>query len=860
MGGTTQGQTPLMKQYYGIKSKNPDTLLLFRMGDFYETFDSDAQVAADVLGITLTKRASGAASSVPLAGFPHHALDNHLPKLVEAGLRVAICEQLEDPKRARKLVRRGVVEIVTPGVALRDQMLMPRRSRYLAALHIEGTKAGVAYVDASTGTFRLTQVHIDKADDLLQVIEPSEVLIGRSNRSFVEGLRATGFTLTVRDDWIFTPDTARQTLLEHFGTHSLKGFGITEDPLGVVAAGVAVQYLQDTQKSGSLAHIRRIQRSADSGCMLLDAATRRNLEILAPMRARGTDGTLVQILDHTMTPMGARRLRYWLYQPLRDVHRINQRLDAVEALVQDSGLRTDLQGRMRHVCDVERVVARTCAQRSSVRDLLALGEALHHFPEIKALTASVPCQALVDLSETVDPCKETQTALAEALDPTRKAVFRDGFNEELDHLRRDVTSGQDFITNLRESERARTGIPSLKVGQNKVFGYYIEITNTHRDKVPPEYIRKQTLVNAERYVTPEIKEVEARLMRAEEQIETLEAQLLRHLRSRVAEASAPLLSTAAALAKLDCLQSLAEVADFDHFVRPRVDDSKLLRIVDGRHPVVEKNVKNFIPNSLDMDPEHRQFYLITGPNMAGKSVVLRQMGLIVLLAQIGSFVPAAEAHVGMVDRIFTRVGASDDLLAGESTFMVEMNETANILNNATPDSLILLDEVGRGTSTFDGLSIAWALVEYLHAKPRVRARTLFATHYHELNELASRFERVCNYRIQVKEHKGKLIFLRRLVPGTADHSYGIEVARMAGLPSTILKRAQTVLSGLEAQQLMAGQVPADFGQPTLPFEGLDPTPDPVHERLNTLDPNNLTPMEALSLVSELKTLSDRQQD
>ena len=858
MGGTTRGQTPLMKQYYGIKSKNPDTLLLFRMGDFYETFDRDARVASDVLGITLTKRANGAASTVPLAGFPHHSLDNHLPKLVEAGLRVAICEQLEDPKRARKLVKRGVVEIVTPGVALRDQMLTPRRSRYLAALYIEGSRAGVAYVDASTGTFRLTQVPIDKADDLLQVIEPLEVLTRRRNRSFVEGLRATGFTLTIRDDWIFTPDTARQILLEHFGTHSLKGFGVTEEPLGVVAAGVALQYLQDTQKSGSLAHIGRIKRSADSGYMLLDAATRRNLEILAPMRARGTDGTLVQILDHTMTPMGARRLRHWLYQPLRDIRRINHRLDAVEALVQNPSLRVDIQSSMRRVCDVERVVARTCAQRSSARDLLALKEALCQIPELKTLTASTPCEALVSLSEVLDPCEETQKALAEALDPTGKAVFRDGFNAKLDCWRQEVTSGQGFITNLRESERVRTGISSLKVGHNKVFGYYIEITNTHRDKVPPEYIRKQTLVNAERYVTPEIKEVEARLMRAEEQIEMLEAQLFRELRSRVTEASAPLLATAAALAKLDCLLSLAEVAELDHYVRPVVDDSKCLRIVDGRHPVVEKNVESFIPNSLDMDPGSRQIYLITGPNMAGKSVVLRQMGLIVLLAQIGSFVPAAEAQVGMVDRIFTRVGASDDLLAGESTFMVEMNETANILNNATPDSLILLDEVGRGTSTFDGLSIAWALVEYLHEKSRVRARTLFATHYHELNELANRFERVCNYRIQVKEHKGKVIFLRRLIPGTADHSYGIEVARMAGLPAAILKRAQSVLSGLEAQQLMAGQVPADFGWPSQLFD--EPVPDPVHERIKTIDPNNLTPMEALLLVSELKTLSDRQQD
>lgn len=855
MGGTTRGQTPLMKQYYRIKDDNPDTLLLFRMGDFYETFDRDAQVASDILGITLTKRANGAARAVPLAGFPYHSLDNHLPKLVEAGLRVAICEQLEDPKRARKLVRRGIVEIVTPGVALREQMLTPRRSRYLAALHIDGNQVGIAYVDASTGSFRLTQLSKDKTDDLLQVIEPSELLISRIHRSFVEGLRASGFTITVRDDWIFTPDTARQILREHFATHSLKGFGVDEDPLGVVAAGVALQYLQDTQKSGSLTHIRRIQRSTDSGYMLLDAATRRNLEILAPMRAQRTDGTLVQILDHTTTPMGARCLRHWLYQPLRDVGRINRRLDAVEALLNSSGIRADIQSHMRRVCDVERVVARTCAQRSSARDLLALTEALRQIPELKTVTASTSCRALTSLSKAMDPCTSTHTMLADALDPTKKAIFRDGYNEELDRWRNEVTSGQEFITNLRDAERDRTGIGSLKVGHNKVFGYFIEVTNVHRNRVPPEYIRKQTLVNAERYVTPELKEVEARLMRAEDQIEILEAQLFRELRAAVAEVSSSLLSTASALATLDCLFSLAQVAALDDYVRPEVDESRSLKIVDGRHPVVERNVESFIPNSLDMEPEKRQIYLITGPNMAGKSVVLRQMGLIVLLAQIGSFVPAAEAHIGMVDRIFTRVGASDNLLAGESTFMVEMNETANILNNATPDSLILLDEVGRGTSTFDGMSIAWALVEYLHEKPRVRARTLFATHFHELNELASRFSRVCNYRIQVKEHKGKVIFLRKLMPGTADHSYGLEVARMAGLPAAILKRAQSVLSGLEAQQLHAGQMPADFAQPSLIFE--DPEPDPVHERLKMTNPDNLTPMEALLLVAELKSVLDR---
>ena len=591
--------------------------------------------------------------------------------------------------------------------------------------------------------------------------------------------------------------------------------------------------------------------------MLLDAATRHNLEVLAPLREQQEDGTLVHILDQTTTPMGGRLLRHWLYQPLLDVKRINQRLDAVDFLVENPGLRNDIQMSLRHVCDVERIVARTCVQRSSPRNLLALAESLREIPEIKRIMADTSCEPLAILSDALDPCSEIEIALSQALDPSNKTIFREGYNADLDRFRNVAAAGKAFMANLRDEERRRTGIPSLKVAYNKVFGYYIEVTNAHRDKVPSEYIRKQTLVNAERYVTPEIKKVEERILRAEEEIEVLEAQLLRDLRSIVAQGSAPLQRTASALARFDCLLSLAQVAALDNYVRPVVDASRHLRIVNGRHPVVEKNVESFIPNSVDLDPDHRQIYLITGPNMAGKSVVLRQVGLIVLLAQIGSFVPAEEAHVGLVDRIFTRVGASDDLMAGESTFMVEMNETANILNNASTHSLILLDEVGRGTSTFDGLSIAWALVEYLHEQPRVAARTLFATHYHELNELANRFPRVCNYCIQVREHKGKLIFLRKLTPGTADHSYGIDVARMAGLPAALLKRASTVLRGLEGEQLIAGHVPAtDLEQLPVFEEFEEQEPDEVHERLSAVDPNKLTPIEALLLISELKALVD----
>ena len=848
-----KGQTPLMQQYYRIKEQHPGTLLLFRMGDFYETFDDDAIKTSEVLGIVLTKRANGAAQSVPLAGFPHHALENHLPKLIDEGLRVAICEQLEDPKPKSKLVKRGVVEVVTPGVSMRDQLLDPKRSNYLVALHFAPHRIGVACVDASTGAFEVTETLAENLDDLLQTLSPVEVLVDRTGRERLNALRAVGFTVTRREDWVFADEFARTTLLDHFETHSLKGFGVEDLRAGLVAAGAVLHYLTETQQ-GRLIHIRRLRRRVDDAYMLLDQQTRRNLELTAPMHEGQSDGTLVQILDHTATAMGGRLLRQWLCHPLRDVARIQRRLDAVEVLVRGSDVRSRVQQCLKQVCDMERVVARTCTQRASPRDLLALATSLRQVPQLKEALATTGREPLKALAQRLDACTDVEAEIARALETVEGQLFRTGYSKELDELRELSVSGKAFIENLQKAESQRTGIPSLKVGFNKVFGYYIEITNTHRDKVPAEYIRRQTLVNAERFVTPELKEYEARVLGAEEQMAALEAQLLRELRAFVAEFAARLQETASALAALDCFVSLATVAVRENYVRPHLDTSRCLRIVNGRHPVVEQAMPGaFIPNSVELDTERRQIYIITGPNMAGKSVVLRQVGLIVLLAQVGAFVPADEARIGIVDRIFTRVGASDNLVAGESTFLVEMNETANILNNATPRSLILLDEVGRGTSTFDGLSIAWALVEYLHENAGVAARTLFATHYHELNELGKRFERVCNYRIQVQEHEGKVIFLRKLVPGAADHSYGIEVARMAGIPKTILQRAREVLGDLEQQPLVNAQVVPPRTRQTYLFQESDN--DDLLEALDKINPDELKPIEALLALAELKRLS-----
>ncbi|GAB5536599.1 MAG: DNA mismatch repair protein MutS [Rubricoccaceae bacterium] len=897
-----QKQTPLMRQYWKIKDRHPGAILLFRMGDFYETFEDDAVTVSEILGITLTKRGNGASEDTPLAGFPHHALDQHLPKLVQAGHRVAVCEQLEDPKQARKIVKRGVVEVVTPGVAFREQLLAPKQAHFLAAVTWGKSgrteMAGLAFADASTGEFYVAEVSPARLGSLLQTVAPAEVLVDKREKDRLAKTMASvqpgplPFAVTPQEDWVFGEDFATETLLRHFQTHSLKGYGVDDLTIGLAAAGGALYYLGETQK-GRLPHVRRIQRYRADDHIALDPATKRNLELVSSMQDGRRDGSLIGVLDATQTPMGGRRLRQWLVRPLRDVDRITSRLDAVHALHTSSRLRRSLREELRHVGDLERLAGRVCTGRATPRDLVTLRLTLQQVPLLKTLLVEEN-GLLGRLSDRLTLCQDTVDRIQAALVDEPPAALknggyiRPGFNADLDELREIAGSGKEYLTKLQATESKRTEIPSLKIGYNKVFGYYLEVTNTHKDKVPAEWVRKQTLVNAERYVTAELKEYEEKILTAQEKIGELETSLFQTLRLAVADAVEPVQQNASALAALDVLVAFAEVAERNHYVRPTVDGSAVLDIVDGRHPVVETALpagEAFIPNSVrlaapvegesELATEHGQILVITGPNMAGKSVVLRQTGLIVLLAQVGCFVPAARAHVGVVDALFTRVGASDNLAAGESTFLVEMNETAAILNNATDRSLILLDEVGRGTSTFDGLSIAWAIVEHLHETSAVAARTLFATHYHELNALAERLERVRPYRVQVQEHDGRVVFLRTLVPGGADHSYGIEVARMAGLPREVVARAKQVLRHLEAHDVAAevgvsasSSPPSGDGMPSVSRKSVQAVPAPsempvalaapdpiaseVMDELAKIDPNRMTPIEALMALADLK--------
>ena len=868
--------TPLMRQYYKIKERHADAILLFRMGDFYETFESDAETVSKVLGIALTKRSNGKAGMVPLAGFPYHSLDNYLPKLVQAGYRVAVCEQLEDPKFARKIVKRDVVEVVTPGVSFHEQLLHPKQSHYLAAVHWGGRRAkndtaGVAYLDASTGEFALSEVPAGGLLEFLHMLSPAEVLVDKRRQDEIRWLRAHGYLVTPQEDWCFGYDFGLETLLRHFKTHSLKGFGVDAYDIGIVAAGAALYYLNETQK-GRLPHIARLTYHASDTYMALDVQTKRNLELVSSMQHGRQEGSLVEILDFTVTPIGARRLRRWLLQPLRQVDIIEERLAAVHTFVEAATQREQLRLTLRPIGDLERLAARLSTGRATPRDMMAIRSALEVIPLVRQLLAGSANPSIATLVDRLEPCAEVVTLIREAIvdePPATLAdggVFRPGYNAELDELRTLTRTGKDWVARMQKDEATRTGISSLKVGFNRVFGYYIEITHAHRDKVPAEYIRKQTLVNAERYITPALKEYEEKILTAEERMLTIETTLYQELRARVAEHVPAFQRNADSLSQLDCLASFAEAAVRHRYVRPELDDSRRLDIVDGRHPVVEQLLPHgqpFIANSLALDPVSEQIIIITGPNMAGKSVILRQVGLIVLMAQVGSYVPATRARIGVVDRIFTRVGASDNLASGESTFLVEMNEAANILNNATPNSLILLDELGRGTSTFDGLSIAWSLVEYLHERPAVAARTLFATHYHELNELASRYDRIVNMRVQVQEHDGKVIFLHKLIAGGADHSYGIEVARMAGLPEAVIARAREILGQLESQRLEVGGDGARKPPPPAPkvsddrlqlslFEVQDPKAQKVADALRRIDPERMSPVEALLKLVELK--------
>ncbi len=872
--------TPLMEQYLKIKADYKDVLLLYRMGDFYETFYEDAKTLARTLGIALTKRSHGKTGDVPLAGFPYHALDNYLPKLLAAGMRVAICEQVEDPKLAKGVVKREVVEIASPGVTLSDKLLDSRSNNFLVAVHCKNETCGLAIADVSTGTFQVTEFTEAHLLDELIRYQPREILVAAEAREKLQQLIANRLNavLTKRDDWLFDRDYAYQLLTEHFKTHSLKGFGVEDMDNGVIAAGVIIHYLQENYKT-RLEHFISLQRVNLSNYMILDESTRRNLEIAESMSGSGTRSTLLHYLDFTVTAMGARLFKQWLQQPLLDKEAINRRLEIVDELFGHADVHTALKEELKSVFDTERLLGKIVTGRANARDIQNLGQSLKqiipvmeilknaNLPELQSyFKGFVPLNDLTDLID---------RAIADnpPLTIQEGGIIRPGYNQELDELRSISEHGKDWLISYQEQERQRTGIPNLKVNYNKVFGYYIEVTHTHKDKIPPEYVRKQTLVNAERFITQELKEWEDKILGAEEKINQLEYQLFQEIRQEIARYVEPIQLNSRLLAELDCFMSLAEAARENNYVRPEIDDSNRLDIYEGRHPVVEKNLppdEDFIANDTHLDPESEQIWIITGPNMAGKSTFLRQVGLIVLMAQIGSFVPAKKASIGIVDRIFTRVGASDNLALGESTFLVEMNETANILHNATPRSLILLDEIGRGTSTFDGLSIAWAVAEYIYREPKLRCKTLFATHYHELTELALMYPRIKNYNVAVQEWQDQVVFLRKIVPGGSDNSYGIYVAQMAGLPPTLISRAKEILTNLEANELspttrkpkLAMRRPGrnvDANQLSL-FDLEDrkvkEMGKKVKKELESLDVNNMTPLQALQKLDQLKKLID----
>lgn len=895
-----------MKQYAAVKAKYPDTILLFRMGDFYETFDDDAKTTAKVLGITLTRRNNGAnAGETPLAGFPHHALETYLPKLLKAGLRVAVCEQLEDPKFAKGIVKRDVIEIVTPGVAFSDKVLEQKQNNYLASIALPSAIAaandpvGFSFVDISTGEFFVSEFPFRQLPEILSSISPSEILVQkRDKETLQELLRAHHKGIyTSQDDWLFQYDYGFEKLIQHFQTQSLKGFGIEQMSIGIIAAGAVMHYLNETQKA-NLAHIQKIVPYSVEETIILDPATKRNLEITSSLsahlndivgRARlnsvvghGTpDGTLFSVLDKTNTPMGGRLLKKWVSNPLKKLDHIRWRLNGVKSLVDNASLRTTLQTKLADIGDMERLIARIATGRANPREMLALKRILQSIPRLKQdltnLNDLPSFTTLHEINSNLQPLDELTEAITRAIsdDPPMKfeegGVIREGFNRELDELRSLSFSAKDWIANLQKKERERTGIPSLKIGFNNVFGYYIEVTHAHKEKIPSDYIRKQTMTNAERFITPELKEYEEKVLNADAKILEIETRLFNELRAYAAQFAGAIQSNAQQIATLDCLVSLAQTAVDHAYTLPEVNDSDELSIEEGRHPVIEQLLplgEQYIPNSVHLDTKEDQILIITGPNMSGKSSYLRQTGLIVLLAQIGSFVPAKRAVIGMVDNIYTRVGASDNIASGESTFLVEMHEAANIVNRATKKSLILLDEVGRGTSTFDGISIAWALTEYLHE--RIGARTLFATHYHELNELASLYPRIKNYKVDVKEYGDKVIFLHTVTPGTADHSYGIQVAMMAGLPAELTDRAKRILENLEASQLN----PHGEGKDDRHLEGgshlrgikrrvakIESTPqitmfemkdDELREAIKKLDINAMTPLEALKFLAKVK--------
>ena len=861
--------TPLMKQYNTIKAKYPDALLLFRVGDFYETFGADAIKTSDILGIVLTRRANGSAAYIELAGFPHHSLDTYLPKLVRAGFRVAICDQLEDPKLTKTIVKRGVTELVTPGVSYNDKILENKENNFLACIHLLPKASGIAFLDISTGEFLLAQGSNDYIEKLLQTFRPSEVIVQKNKRQqFLENF-GDKFYFSYFEEWVFTLDFAKDLLLKHFGTTSLKGFGVSELENGTIAAGIALYYLSETQHD-KVQHICKLSRIEEDHYVWLDKFTVRNLELL--QSPNDNANTLLSTIDHTISPMGSRLLRRWILLPLKDRLPVVERHETVGHFLENEAFAEIIEQNIKTIGDLERLISKVAVGRVNPREVLQIRRALQALGPIKEACMDASLEVLKHLGQQINPCELIADKIGLTIqdDPptlvSKGQVIATGVSEELDELRKLAYSGKDYLIQLQQREIQRTGISSLKVSFNIVFGYYLEVTNVHKDKVPSEWIRKQTLVNAERYITEELKDYEQKILGAEEKIFAIENQIYNELILHLAEYVQPVQLNAQLIARLDCLLSFARSAKSNRYVRPELSESYKLEIKNGRHPVIEKHLpsgEEYVANDIMLDNDDQQIIILTGPNMSGKSALLRQTALIVLMAQIGSFVPAEAAHIGMVDKIFTRVGASDNITSGESTFMVEMNETASILNNISNRSLILLDEIGRGTSTYDGISIARAITEFLHDHPLYRAKVLFATHYHELNEMASSRSRIRNYHVAVKEIGKKVIFLRKLTPGGSEHSFGIHVARMAGMPGSVLQRATNILSQLEKKH-----VTDDPGNETSPskadkkgeeiqlsfFQLDDPLLERIRDDIMRLDINTLTPVEALMKLNEIKKL------
>ena len=859
----------MMKQYFDLKAKHPDAVMLFRCGDSYETYSEDAVTASEILGITLTKRANGQGKTVEMAGFPHHALDTYLPKLIRAGRRVAICDQLEDPKTTKKLVKRGITELVTPGVAISDNVLSYKENNFLAAVHFGKTACGVAFLDISTGEFLTAEGPFDYIDKLLNNFAPKEVLFERGKKPMFEGNFGSKFFTFELDDWVFTEASAREKLLKHFETKNLKGFGVEHLKNGIIASGAILQYLDMTQHY-QIGHITSLARIEEDKYVRLDKFTVRSLELIGSMNEGGT--SLLDVIDHTISPMGARLLKRWIVFPLKDVKPINERLDVVEYFFREPDFKDFIEEKLHLIGDLERIVSKAAVGRISPREVVQLKVALQAIEPIKNACLNADNESLRKIGEQLNLCASIRDKIAKEInnDPpllvNKGGVIADGVNQELDELRHIAYSGKDYLLQVQQRESELTGIPSLKIAYNNVFGYYIEVRNTHKDKVPADWIRKQTLVNAERYITQELKEYEEKILGAEDKILILETRLYNELVAELADFIPAIQINATQIARLDCLLSFANAARANKYIRPVVADDDILDIKQGRHPVIEKQLpagEKYIANDVYLDTETQQIIIITGPNMAGKSALLRQTALITLMAQIGCFVPAESAHIGLVDKIFTRVGASDNISVGESTFMVEMNEAADILNNLSPRSLVLFDELGRGTSTYDGISIAWAIVEHIHEHKRARARTLFATHYHELNDMEESFPRIKNYNVSVKEVDNKVIFLRKLERGGSEHSFGIHVAKMAGMPKTIVKRADEILHQLEKENRQEGMSSHHKVEPkTVHQDGVqlsffqldDPVLCQIRDEILNLDVNNLTPLEALNKLNDIKKI------